>query len=211
MAIEALRAEAWRPFGPAAPEGTGLWRSRVAIRPGDQDDELMARIAAGETGAFRRLMDRHIDAAYRLARRVIGSDAEAEDVVQEAFLKVWMRARFWKPGGARFSTWLWRVVLNQSLDQLRHPKPAPLDTAPEPADPAADPAEALIERQDETRVAQAVAELPERQRAAIALIYGAGASNAEAAEALGISVGALEQLLVRARRSLRARLKDSAT
>lgn len=168
----------------------------------------MARVAGGDAGAFRRLMDRHVDAAYRLARRIAGSRADAEDAVQEAFLKVWARAGSWKPGGARFSTWLWRVVVNQSLDFRPNRRHAPLDEAAEPRDTRPDAAEAIAGRQEERLLDRSIAGLPERQRAALALVYGAGASNAEAAEALGISVGALEQLLVRAKRTLRERMKE---
>lgn len=208
MAVAILYAEAWcRLFGTVTFGIGGPWGDGVATRRGNEDDDLMARIAAGDAGAFRRLMDRHVDGAYRLAKRVIGSHAEAEDAVQEAFLKVWTRAQSWKPGGARFSTWLWRVVLNQSLDVRRRPRQAPLDAGPEPVDPSADPVRAIAERQDKERLDRSIAALPERQRAALALIYGVGASNIEAAEALGISVGALEQLLVRAKRALRDTLK----
>jgi RNA polymerase sigma-70 factor, ECF subfamily len=180
----------------------------VATRRGDEDDDLMARVAGGDAGAFRRLMDRHVDGAYRLARRIAGSRADAEDAVQEAFLKVWSRAGSWKPGGARFSTWLWRVVVNQSLDFRPSRRQAPLDEAAEPPDTRPDAVEIIAGRQEEMQIERSIADLPERQRAALALIYGAGASNAEAAEALGISVGALEQLLVRAKKTLRERMKE---
>jgi RNA polymerase sigma-70 factor, ECF subfamily len=90
----------------------------------------------------------------------------------------------------------------------RRPRPAALETIAEPVEPAADPLDTMAERQSEDRLNRAMAGLPERQRAAIALIYGNGASNAEAAETLGISHGALEQLLVRAKRTLRERLKE---
>lgn len=180
----------------------------MATRREDEDDDLMAQVAGGDAGAFRRLMDRHVDGAYRLARRVAGSRADAEDVVQEAFLKVWSRAGSWKPGGARFSTWLWRVVLNQSLDSRPDRRQAPLEEAAEPRDMRPDAAEAIAGRQEEMLIERSIAGLPERQRAALSLIYGEGASNAEAAEALGISVGALEQLLVRAKKTLRERMKE---
>lgn len=209
MMLATPYAEAWSRLLATASPGIGNpRRASVATRRGDEDDDLMARIAAGDAGAFRRLMDRHVDGAYRLASRVAGSHAEAEDAVQEAFLKVWTKARSWEPGAARFSTWLWRVVLNQSLDARRRPRQARLDAVAEPEDTRADPLRTIAERQDEERLNGAVSELPERQRAALALVYGAGASNAEAADALGISIGALEQLLVRARRALRQRLGE---
>lgn len=174
----------------------------------DEDDALMGRIAAGDPAAFRRLMERHVDGAYRLARRVTGSRSEAEDAVQEAFLRVWTRAQSWAPGRALFSTWLWRVVLNLSLDSRRRRSHAPLELAAEPSDPRPDAVERIAEREQTEWVDRAVAALPERQRAALALVYGNGASNVQAAEALGISVGALEQLLVRAKRTLREGMSE---
>lgn len=195
----------------AGMHASGNARRRGLAARQDDDDDLMARIAAGDAGAFRRLMDRHVDAAYRLARQVTGSHAEAEDAVQSAFLKVWARAASWRPGGAKFSTWLWRVVLNQGIDTRRRPAAVPIDMVEEPADPRVDPVGVIADRQDRARLDRALAELPERQRSALALIYGAGASNAEAAEALGISIGALEQLLVRGRKALRERMTEDPT
>ncbi len=166
----------------------------------------MARVATGDRVAFGQLVDRHVDRALRLAQRMLGSRADAEDAVQEVFLKIWRKAERWRAGRAAFSTWLWRIVVNQCLDQRRKPGGVSLEAIAEPADERADQETAIAVAEREAGVAAAVAALPERQRAAIALVYGAGASNAEAAEALGLSVGAVEQLLVRARRSLRAQL-----
>ncbi|WP_142850121.1 RNA polymerase sigma factor [Telmatospirillum sp. J64-1] len=174
----------------------------------DADDRLLARIAEGDEAAFRTLMDRHLDRAFGLAQRILGSRSDAEDVVQDAFLKVWDRAESWRPGEAKFSTWLWRVVTNRCLDLHRRPRHEALEAVPEPQDPAEDVVSSIAAGQEERRLKAAMADLPERQRAALALIYETGLSNAQAAEVLGISVGALEQLLVRAKRSLRGRLQE---
>lgn len=182
--------------------------AEAAVVPRDSDDALMARVAQGDASAFARLMERHVDGAFRVALRILGHRAEAEDAVQEAFLRLWSKAESWRSGGAKVSTWLWRVTVNLCLDARRRPAHAPLDAAPEPPDPAPRADAALAAAQAEQALTAAVGALPDRQRAAIALVYGAGASNAEAAEALGISLGALEQLLVRAKRSLRDRLQD---
>ncbi|MGF1626488.1 MAG: sigma-70 family RNA polymerase sigma factor [Alphaproteobacteria bacterium] len=169
----------------------------------------MARIASGDGAAFGRLVDRHVDRALRLAQRMLGSRADAEDAVQEVFLKIWRKAETWRSGRAAFTTWLWRIVVNQCLDARRRPGAVSLDSVAEPIDEAPDQEAAMAAAQEDARVAAAVATLPERQQAALALIYGAGASNAEAAESLGLSVGAVEQLLVRARRSLRVQLVEA--
>jgi RNA polymerase sigma-70 factor (ECF subfamily) len=180
----------------------------IAARDGNGDDALMARVASGDTAAFARLMERHVDGAFRVALRILGRRAAAEDAVQDAFLRLWSKAGSWRPGGAKVSTWLWRVTVNLCLDERRRGSPVPLEAAPEPADPAPAADTALAAAEQDRALAAAVVTLPERQRAAIGLVYGSGASNGEAAAALGISVGALEQLLVRAKRALRERLKD---
>lgn len=174
----------------------------------DEDDRLLARIAEGDEGAFAALMDRHVDRALGLARRIVGAPSDAEDVVQDAFLAVWNRAPAWRPGEAKFSTWLWRVVTNRSLDLIRRPRHADIADVAEPEDPAADALALIAAGQDARRLQAEVAALPERQRAALALVYETGVSNAQAADILGISTGALEQLLVRAKRTLRERLQE---
>ena len=170
------------------------------------DDELLAQVAKGDRRAFALLSERHIDRAFRVALRLLGSRADAEDAVQEAFLRTWTRAGEWQPGRARFSTWLHRVVVNLCLDAKRKPSHAALDPDLPVADARPGAEENVLAAERERHVARAVAALPDRQRQAVSLIYAGGLSNAEAAAALGISVGALEQLLVRARRALRDRL-----
>lgn len=197
--------------GPYGPAGLPLSPARLPVAQhsdADTDESLMARIAGGDQAAFGRLVDRHVDRALRLAQRMLGSRADAEDMVQEVFLKIWRKAESWRSGRGAFTTWLWRVVVNQCLDFKRKPRGVPLDDVAEPMDETPDQETVLATAQQEHLVAAAMATLPERQQAALALIYGAGASNAEAAESLGVSIGAIEQLLVRARRSLRAQLVE---
>jgi RNA polymerase sigma-70 factor (ECF subfamily) len=172
----------------------------------NSDDALLSQIAAGDRRAFSQLMDRHIDRAHGLARRVLGNKSDAEDVVQDAFMKVWQKAGQWQPGRAQFSTWLYRVVVNRCLDLKRKPVNAALDNVAEQSDDRPDAHEAIEARESQAKIAAAVAALPERQRTAIALSYTAGMSNAQAAETMEISVKAFESLLVRAKRELRGRL-----
>jgi RNA polymerase sigma-70 factor (ECF subfamily) len=172
----------------------------------NSDDGLLAQIAAGDRRAFAQLMDRHIDRAHGLAKRVLGNKSDAEDVVQDAFMKVWQRAGQWQPGRAQFSTWLYRVVVNRCLDLKRKPVNAALDNVAEQSDDRPDAYEDIAARERQAKIVGAVADLPERQRTAIALSYTAGMSNAQAAETMEISVKAFESLLVRAKRELRGRL-----
>ncbi len=178
------------------------------------DDELMRRAGRGDRGAYTRLVERHLPRAVALATRIAGSRGDAEDIVQEAFLRTWLKAPEWRdetaPGGARFTTWFTRVVVNLCIDRRRKPVMSSLDLAAEL--PSSDPGGFEVVAQGETRsrVLAALSLLPERQRAALTLCHWDGMSNTEASDVLGVSVGALESLLVRARRTLRDTLADLA-
>jgi RNA polymerase sigma-70 factor (ECF subfamily) len=174
----------------------------------DPDAELVARAGRGDRAAARALINRHAPKLMSLARRMLNDPFEAEDAVQESFLRLWKHAAAWRPGQARFETWLYRVALNQCYDRLRRRQTASLDDAAHVADPAHDP-EAALRRSDTAKaVTSAIAVLPDRQRAAIVLCHFQDCGNVEAAEILGISVEALESLLARGRRALRVRLRD---
>ncbi len=171
----------------------------------ESDEALMLRIARGDERAFRALAPRYAVRAAGLARRICGNASDAEEIVQEAFLRVWINAPRWRPE-ALFRTWFYRIVFNLALNKKRRAPFSPLEAAGDPADPAPRADVAMEQRERERRIASAIAELPARQRTAIALTYGDELSNAEAAGVLGTSVSALETLLVRARRTLRVKL-----
>jgi len=167
----------------------------------------MARTAQGDGRAFRTLAERHAGRALRLARRILGNEALAEDIVQDALLRVWTNAPRWRPEAA-FRTWLYRVVVNLCLNAKRRAGDLPLDAADHVADPAPGADLQLDARERDRRVATEIGALPERQRAAIVLSYQEGLSNAEVAAVLDTSVSGVETLLVRARRTLRTRLGE---
>jgi RNA polymerase sigma-70 factor (ECF subfamily) len=171
----------------------------------DSDEALMARVARGDEQAFRLLARRHLPAMAGLARRVLGNAAEAEDVAQEAMLRVWTHAPRWQPLAA-FRTWLTRVVVNLCLDRKRRAQWVDLEAAGEIVDPAPGAGERAESDERERLLAAAIAKLPERQRAAIVLTYTEGMSNAQVAEALDTSVSAVETLLVRGKQNLRRTL-----
>ena len=144
-----------------------------------------------------------------LGQRLLGSRAEAEDVAQETFVRVWKQAAQWEPGRARFDTWLHRVALNLCYDRLRGRRDeVPYGEQHDAPDPAPAPDERLQDAQRGRRVATALAALPARQREALVLQYYQDLSNDEAAALMGISIEALERLLMRARRNLRAQLMN---
>ena len=171
----------------------------------DSDEALMARVARGDERAFRELASRHLPPMLGLARRILGNAADAEDVVQEAMLRVWTYAPRWRPL-ALFRTWLTRVVVNLCIDRKRRAPWVELEAAGEIIDPAPH-AGAKAERDERDRmVAAGIAQLPARQRAAIMLTYGDGMSNSQVAKILDTSVSAVETLLVRGKQNLRRTL-----
>ncbi|MDG3440572.1 RNA polymerase sigma factor [Nitrospirillum amazonense] len=193
----------------AAPYAGNPAGTLMGLGPEPGDDALLARIAQGDRQAFALLAARHAPKAMKLAQRVLGNAADADEVVQEAMLRVWTGAKNWIPDGrARFSTWLHRVVVNLCVDRRRRPAFAGLDGIPEPPDPTPSAVNVMARQQTAKLVSQALAELPERQRLAVTLCYYEERSAADAAQILSLSVSAVESLLARARRALRARLSS---
>jgi RNA polymerase sigma-70 factor (ECF subfamily) len=175
----------------------------------DPDEALLVRVADGDPAAVRALVGRKLPRILGLAQRMLGDPAEAEDVAQEAFLRVWKQAPKWRPGAARFDTWLHRVALNLCYDRLRRRREIATDSPPERPDEQTPPADRNLIAQDTgKRVAAALQGLPERQREAIVLCHYQELGNIEAAEVMGVTVEALESLLSRGRRGLRSALAD---
>ena len=170
------------------------------------DDELVAAVAKGDEKACRELMTRHLGRVVALARRMLGNQADAEEIAQEVFLRVWKHAENWEPGRAQFSTWLHRVATNLCLDRLRKQGMDDLDAIPEPASDDPTPYEAMAQKDVARRVDAALQALPPRQRLAITLSHYQGLTNIEAAEVMEVTVEAVESLLGRARRALKAAL-----
>ena len=172
---------------------------------GDETDEaLMVRIAAGDRTAARLLMQRRLPRITGLAYRMLNDAAAAEDVAQETFIRVWNAASRWKPGRAQVSTWMSRIAINLCHDRRRRNREVLPETLPERIDPAPGQEQALERTETESRVAEAMVQLPERQRQAIELVHFQEMSNLEAAGILSVSVDALESLLARGRRNLRS-------
>jgi len=175
----------------------------------DSDDaSLVARIAAGDRSAYADIVDRHIDSALRIARRMAGTRDLAEDAVQEAYIKLWCHAGRFDADRARFTSWFYLIVANTVIDIRRRRRDGPWPEDEEPADPAADVQQCSEAAERARMVDEALQGLPPRQRLAVTLCYFEGYSNADAAEVLRVGVKGLESLLVRARRSLRRALAD---
>lgn len=174
----------------------------------DSEHTLMARIASGDHAACRLLVDRYLGQIVAYARRILGDREAAEDVAQETFVRLWTHAARWEPRNAKVGTWLHRVAHNLCIDRLRKRREVLMDEPPERPDPAAGADEVLHQADIAKVVAAALAELPDRQRAAITLCHQQELGNIEAAEVMGVSVEALESLLTRGRRKLRESLRD---
>jgi len=142
-----------------------------------------------------------------LAQRMTGNADDADEIVQQAFLKVWATASRWRPDGtAKFSSWLYRVVLNRCIDLRRKAPLVPIEEAGDPLDDSPDGFDRLVALRRRRVVRDALEELPARQREALSLYYFADLAGPRAAEVLEISVSAFESLLVRGKRGLRAAL-----
>jgi|EndMetStandDraft_8_1072994.scaffolds.fasta_scaffold126381_3 RNA polymerase sigma-70 factor, ECF subfamily len=174
----------------------------------ESDESLMTLVAQGDQRAFRILMGRYMGLAIRVAQRLVHDAAEADDIGQEAFLRVWRRAGSFDPKVARVTTWLYRIVLNLSLDRRRKPKPLPIDEAAEIRSDDPEPLAMMIENEDRHRVDVALAALPERQRVAIVLFHMEGLSVREAAQSMNVTEKALESLLVRARSAIKKHVES---
>lgn len=181
-------------------------RDRYANTDSVQADAvLVARVGSGDSAACRVLMDAHLAHIHGFAWRMLGDQAEAEDVAQETFLRLWRRAGKWR-AEARVGTWLHRVAHNLCVDRLRKRCGDTGEEPPDLPDPAPGPAGEYQRAQVARGVEAALDRLPERQRAAIALVHYQELGNIEAADIMGVSVEALESLLSRGRRGLREAL-----
>lgn len=210
------------PPRPTAARAAAL-RPPPAAAAGDPDRQALARVAAGDVDAFQPLVERHQDRLIALCQRLLGDREAARDAAQEVFLKAFRKAGDFEPR-AQVSTWLYRIAVNHCLNRLRRWRIARFlpwggggdggeEAAPafDPPDEAADPETALAARLRWQRVRRAIDRLPPGQRAVLVLVRFEGLAYKEAAEALGISLGAVESRLVRALRNLDAALaQDSA-
>jgi RNA polymerase sigma-70 factor (ECF subfamily) len=175
------------------------------------DTDLIAWSAAGDRRAFDEIVVRHGPFALRVASRLLRDALIAEDVVQEAMVRAWRQASHFDPARARFTTWLYRIVVNLSIDERRRTRPEPMPDNFDCVDPTVSTAELMETRERDAALARTLRELPARQRAAMALVYDEGMSGLEAARVLGVSIKAVERLLARARAYLRASLQTVVT
>lgn len=172
---------------------------------GQSDEALLALYAQGDRMAARALVLRFSPRVLGYAARLLGDRAEAEDVAQEAMLRLWRIAPEWRAGEARVATWLYRVVTNLVTDRQRSRRRrggTALDDAPEPADDQPGALTRLIDADRMAALDQALGALPERQRQAVILRHIEGLANPEIATIIGVGVEAVESLTARGKRAL---------
>jgi RNA polymerase sigma-70 factor, ECF subfamily len=170
---------------------------------------LVIKAGKGDRDAASRLVTAVSPGLWRIAWRLLRDHGEAEDVVQEALIRMWKIAPNWQIGRAKIETWLYQVTTNLCFDRLRKAgRFVEEDAAPEPHDPTPLPDAALAEAGVRNRIDEALAQLPDRQRTAIVLTHFESLPAKAAGEILGVSVDALESLLARGRKSLRAALAN---
>ena len=171
------------------------------------DQDLLGRAAQGDRAAFDVLAGRYLLRLRRAASRVLDDPAAAEDVAQDALLRAWTRAASYRPEQAAVGTWLHRIAVNAAIDRVRAARPS-TNLAEDLPDMAVAADLVLAGRQRDRLLADAIAALPAQQRTAVALTYGEGRSGQQAAQALSVSVRALEGLLRRSRKAMRAYMDE---
>lgn len=177
-------------------------------------EDLVEALRHGEEEAYRDLIERYKGMVYGIALRMVGDRSEAEEIAQEAFVRVYEKVRQFR-GRSKLSTWIYRIAYNLSLERrrtLQRRREVSWEGLPSAestlADPAPTPEEAAMQSSEEEAVRSAIAGLPERYRVPLVLCYMEGLSLAQAAETVGITEGGMKTRLHRARQMLLTKLRD---
>ncbi len=174
----------------------------------EDDARLLELIALGDHEAFSTLVKRHTARFYRTAYRFVGQRGEAEDIVHDAFIKIWEKPTLWQQDkNASFTTWFYRIVVNLCLDTIKKKRPLQLVDGHQIEDDRLTNEEMLLEGEKQDLLEKEIKLLPDRQRTALNLCFYEGLSNQEAATVMGLNLKALQSLLMRAKTTLKDRLK----
>ncbi len=171
------------------------------------DVELVELVKNGDQKAFSQLVKRYSTAVFRFSYSFLKDVEKAEDITQETFVVLWEKTNLWKPSGV-FKSWLFRIARNKCIDEIRAKKSNVDIDKVQLVDGEKNPAEKLFDHQLTNIVDNKMGYLPIRQQEAVKLVHFLDFSNIEAAELMDVSVDALESLLSRGRRKLRALLRD---
>ena len=174
----------------------------------DDDLTTVEAVLAGETTAFRQLVERHQRLVFTFAHNMLRRPADAEDISQETFLAAYRSLRTFNPRRSRFATWLLTIARNECLSALgRRPPPAPMESAPDPHSLSAGPLERLGEAELWTALDQALELLPLEQRTAFVLAEIQQLPHAEIAEIEAVEIGTVKSRVSRAKERLRGLLR----
>lgn len=190
------------------------YRIKISIAMDDNffqvaDEFLIRLIQEGRHDAFAEIVNRHSKKFYRIAYRLVFNKDDAEDVVQEAFIKLWEKRLNWNPNKeAKFTTWFYKVVINLCIDHNRKKKPEPLSEEMPLIDKQQGHEARMQEMQKQVMLEHLIQELPERQQLALNLCFYEGISNQEAAEMIGVNLKALQSLIMRAKMTLKEKVRQ---
>ena len=176
---------------------------------GTSEEELIVQLQSGSARAYQQLLDNHLPSVNRYVVRMIRNSADAEDITQEVFFRLWHKSGDFNPSLARLSTWLHHIAHNLCIDHFRKHVKETTESNPDELAGGLEPLSVLVCLREQNNIKMAIQSLPERQRSAIVMCHYQGLSNKEAAIILEISVDALESLLSRGRQKLRNLLQDS--
>lgn len=180
----------------------------AAAWPDKDDQELLALVQDGSHQAFAELVKRHTQRFYGLAYRYVQNRETAEDLVQDAFVGLWANPASWRSDrNSKFTTWFYRIVVNLCLDWQKKKRPIPLDEDLPLVDERESVDEAMMRIQEQRLLEKEIAALPERQRTALNLCFDEGLTNQDAAESMGVNLKALQSLIMRAKTTLKKRMK----
>tara|TARA_Y100001001_G_scaffold164688_1_gene198076 strand:- start:2830 stop:3522 length:693 start_codon:yes stop_codon:yes gene_type:complete len=178
-----------------------------------EDAALLALIAKGDDRAFQEIVDRYIQPIWRLASNILNDRHEAEDVVQDVFMMLWDKDINWQANGAKFSTWLYRVVLNKCIDIKRKKSRQHLSDIDIPKlfeDERPDSHARLSEKQTSDSLLRAIETLSAPQQKALKLFYFEDLSLAQIAERMETTLDSVKSLLKRGRNCLKTTLNEAS-
>lgn len=168
------------------------------------DEDIMLLIKDHNHDAFSVLVNRHSERFYALSYRTLFNQSDAEDIVQDSFLKIWRQPELWKPHKkARFTTWFYRIIVNACLDHNKKKSSQELSLELERSD-IEDPNCEINQRSRLSEIEEGLLSLPERQRLALNLCFYEGLSNQQAADIMGIRIKALQSLIMRGKAALKS-------
>ena len=169
--------------------------------------DLVKKSVGGDQNAYQLLLDEHLPPLSNFVMRMMANSAEAEDIIQETFLRLWTHGSKYDPGKAKLTTWLHNIAHNLCIDHFRKFNRLVDESSTEEVPVESGPEENYIQQTISKTVQEAMMDLPERQRSAIIMCHYQGLSNKDAAMILNVKVEALESLMARGRRKLRKILK----